>query len=116
MRHRIEFSRDRLPDILQCPTADYTIKRQDNYTRTHPQPAKTPPAHSNPFLLRQASYSIHRISTPPPAQQQFRHHNGDPNKEHTSDIHQHKCATTIFTSDIGETPYITETDSRSSCC
>ena len=62
------------------------------------------------FLLRNMGGRIYRAAVTTTGDGQFRHYQRNPYQQYEADIHQHEGTAAIFTSDIGKTPEIAQSD------
>ena len=95
--------------ILQHPTADDAVVRQDDVAIEHADLT-----HKTPFFA-QALESTYRVFAGVTAHSHFCHHYGKAHYHNEDQIHQNKGAAAVSACQIREFPNVPQTDGRTCC-
>ena len=102
-------------DIRSGPATNHRIEREDNERGNHPDDRGDPPARGAEVAFGDQAHAGNGIVPAVPADEHFRHHDGNTDNRDAQQINQHKGATAILAGDIREFPDVAKTNGRTGC-
>ena len=101
-------------DVIQRPTGDHTIKRQNQQRRDHAHQRCPGPFRRSTRLDGQGLEGIHRALPAAPTDQGFGEHDRQADHKNAHQVHHHESPAAVHAGHIGELPDIAQANSRTS--